>query len=500
MYFLGFDIGSSSVKGALVVADTKEVKGVVSAPSIEMPIDSPEKGYAEQDPEMWWKYVCECSRELLKGNPEARDQILGIGLAYQMHGLVVIGEDGAVLRPSIIWSDSRAVETGCSIEKKLNRKDFLERHYNLPGNFTFSKLKWIQDNEPEIFEKIDKIMLPGDYIAYRMTGEVGTSMTGLSEGIMWDFHSGRPSFELLKTFQVPTEILPEYGRSFSVMGYLIGEGAAALGIDGGRKVAVSYRSGDQPNNAWSLNVNEPGVMAGTGGTSAVLYGISEKPVIDHTQRTNTFAHVNYEPEKPMTGTLLNINGAGILYSWIRKNIIGSGSSYGEMEERASAISPGSDGLLFLPFGNGAERMLGNKTVQAHLMNLDLNRHTDDHLVCAGLEGIGFAYSYGYEIMSGLGMEGSILRVGNDNLFQSEIFSSLISSVCDVEIEMREVTGAVGAALGSGLGVGYYSSIEEAMSEGKVLRRVRPSLDLSDQYLPIYEKWKKELKKRLENEE
>lgn len=500
MYFLGFDIGSSSVKAALVDAATKEVKGVVSAPSVEMPIDAPQKGYAEQDPGLWWKYVCECSQRLMSDFPSARDRVRAIGLAYQMHGLVVLDQEGEVLRPSIIWSDSRAVSTGEEIEKHLDREDFIERHYNLPGNFTFSKLKWLQDNEPDVFEKIDKIMLPGDYIAYRMTGEVRTSMTGLSEGIMWDFRSGEASYDLLKTFEIPVDFLPDEGPSFSVSGYLTDEGLEALGLKKGTEIAVSYRSGDQPNNAWSLNVNEPGVMAGTGGTSAVLYGISEKPVIDYTQRTNTFAHVNYSPEKPLTGTLLNINGAGILYSWIRKNIIGSGSSYGEMEERASGISAGSDGLLFLPFGNGAERMLNNRTVHAHLLNLDLNRHTDDHLVRAGLEGIGFAYAYGYEIMSGLGMEGELLRVGNDNLFQSDIFSNLISSVCDVEIEMREVTGAVGAALGSGVGVGYYGSLDEAMSEGKVVRRITPHSKLSDRYQSVYEKWKTELKNKLENEE
>lgn len=497
MYLLGFDIGSSSIKAALVRADDRKVIHVISAPDKEMPIDSPEKYFAEQDPEMWWKYICECSQKLMEAHPEARDKIAGIGLAYQMHGLVLIDSAGKVLRPSIIWCDSRAVDTGDRMEEELGSETLLRDFYNLPGNLTFSKLRWVQQNQPEIFAQTDKILWPGDYIAYRMTGEARTSITGLSEGVLWNFTAHKPGYELLEKMDIPDSLIPLYAPSFSIQGYVHREGAQALGLDVSGKIPVSYRSGDQPNNAWSLNVNEPGVMAGTGGTSAVLYGISENPVIDKTQRTNSFAHINYTPDQPRIGTLLCINGAGILYSWIRKNITGQEFSYGELEQRAASVSPGSDGLMFLPFGNGAERMLENKPVQAHLLNLDLNRHHADHLIRAGLEGIGFAYVYGYEIMENLGLSSKILRVGNDNLFQSDIFSSLVAGLCDLEIEVREATGAVGAALGAGLGAGYYNSAAEAMSEGRVLQSIAPDRDLADRYRPFYEEWKKELQYKLD---
>src|SRR5690625_843555 len=306
-----------------------------------------------------------------------------------------------------------------------------------------------------------------------------------------------PSYSLMEKFDMSPDLLPEYGPSFSTMGYVSSESLEALGISYGQDVALIYRSGDQPNNAWSRNGNETGVTAGTGGTSAVLYGISENPVIDQTQRTNTFAHVNYQPEKPRTGTLPNINGAGILYSWIRKNIISPGSSYGELEERASGIPVGSDGLVFLPYGHGAERMLGNKTVNAHHLNLDLNRHTDDHIIRAGLEGVGYAYVYGYEIMKELGGYCRILLVGTDNLVQSDPFSVLIAALCDVEIEIRIATGAVGADLGSGVGSGYYKTIEEAMARAQIVRTIFPDPKLKEEYEQYYQNWKKELQNKLE---
>jgi len=493
-YLLGFDIGSSSIKAALINAESGDVLSIVSAPEKEMSIASPRTGFAEQDPEMWWQYVCDCSQQLVEKHPDVTENIVAIGIAYQMHGLVVIDKKGKVLRPSIIWCDSRAVSTGEEILEKFDSESFLNAHYNFPGNFTFSKLRWIQQNQPELFEKIDKIMLPGDYIAWKMTGLPRTSITGLSEGIMWDFEKNEVDKELFTKCGIDPELVPEYQPTFSTQGEVDQKAAAELGIKPG--VPVSYRSGDQPNNAWSLQVNEPGIMAGTGGTSGVLYGISEKPVIDQSQRTNSFAHVNYTPEKPRIGTLLCINGAGILYSWIRKNVAGQEYSYTQLENRAAKIQPGSEGISILPFGNGAERMLQNKPIQAHILGLDLNRHQQDHLIRAGLEGIGFAFHYGYEIMKELGMTSQILRVGNDNLFQSPIFSQLLSSLAGITIEVRNATGAVGAALGAGVGSGYFKSPDEALSSQEVIQTIEPDQKLFNIYQEPYQKWKAELLKKL----
>ncbi|HLU94777.1 MAG TPA: FGGY family carbohydrate kinase [Membranihabitans sp.] len=493
-YLLGFDIGSSSVKAALVDAESGKAVGIVSAPSTEMPIDSPQTGFAEQHPDQWWQYVCECSQKLISKYPEAQHSIQAIGLAYQMHGLVVVDSQGKVLRPSIIWCDSRAVDTGDQLLDILDADEFLQSHYNYPGNFTFSKLRWVQQNQPDLFDQIDKIMLPGDYIAYKMTGLIRSSITGLSEGIMWDFESNHADRILFEKNGIPPALIPEHHPTFTTQGEINSSAAAELGINPG--VPVSYRSGDQPNNAWSLHVNEPGIMAGTGGTSGVLYGISQKPVIDRSQRTNSFAHVNYTAENPRIGTLLCINGAGILYSWVRKNVTGQATSYDDMENRAQSIPLGSEGVSILPFGNGAERMLQNKPVDAHILGLDFNRHHQDHLIRAALEGIGFAFYYGYEIMEELGMASQILRVGNDNLFQSKIFSQLLSSLSGATIEIRNATGAVGAALGAGVGSGYYKNPAEALSSQEVIRIIEPIPELSKSYQDIYHNWKSLLLQKL----
>lgn len=493
-YLLGFDIGSSSIKAALINAESGDVCSIVSAPEKEMSIASPHTGFAEQDPEMWWQYVCDCSQQIVEKYPDASENVIAIGIAYQMHGLVVIDKNGQVLRPSIIWCDSRAVETGEEILEKFDSETFLNTHYNYPGNFTFSKLRWIQDNQPELFGHIDKIMLPGDFIAFKMSGVARTSITGLSEGIMWDFEKNQVDKDLFKKCGIDAGVVPEYHPTFAVQGEVTSAASKELGLKPG--IPISYRSGDQPNNAWSLHVNEPGIMAGTGGTSGVLYGISEEPVIDRSQRTNSFAHVNYSPEKPHIGTLLCINGAGILYSWIRKYITGQEHDYAELENRAATIPPGSEGVTILPFGNGAERMLQNKPVGAHISGLDLNRHHQDHLIRAGLEGIGFAFYYGYEIMKELGMSSHLIRVGNDNLFQSTVFSELFASLSGVTIEVRNATGAVGAALGAGLGSGYFNNPDEALSSQEIIRTIEPNINLSNIYQEQYQIWKTTLLNKL----
>ncbi len=496
-YLLGFDIGSSSIKAALVNAETGSTVAINSAPDQEMPIDAPQSGFAEQDPELWWHYVCQCAQQLIAAHPEAGTSIEAIGLAYQMHGLVIVDQAGQVLRPSIIWCDSRAVGAGEEILEHLDADQFLRSHYNYPGNFTFAKLWWVQQNQPELFSRIHKIMLPGDYIAFKMTGQIRSSITGLSEGIMWDFEKNAADQALFDQCGMNPDIIPEHQPSFSTQGLVSGLAAEELGISAG--VPVSYRAGDQPNNAWSLHVNEPGIMAGTGGTSGVLYGISENPVIDHSQRTNAFAHVNYTQDKPRIGTLLCINGAGILYSWIRQ-ITGLGKVlYSDLENRAKNISSGAEGISILPFGNGTERMLQNKPIGAHISDLDFNRHGQDHLIRASLEGIGFAFYYGYEIMEDLGMASRILRVGNDNLFQSRIFSSLLSSLSGLTIEVRRATGAVGAALGAGVGSGYYKNPDEALSSQEIVEIIEPDRGLSDIYQEFYQNWKSLLLQKLNDQ-
>ena len=485
MLLLGFDIGSSSVKAALVDADSGKTLGIAQYPEQEMPIAAPQPDWAEQDPATWWAAACAACRKLLTETGADARQIGGIGISYQMHGLVCLSKTGAVLRPSIIWCDSRAVDIGQQAFESLGQELCLAHFLNSPGNFTASKLRWVKEHEPEVFAQIDKVMLPGDYIAYRMTGEKNTTITGLSEGILWDFQAQAPADLLLKHYGIPAEMLPEIAPVLGFQGKLHAEAAEALGLPAG--IPVGYRAGDQPNNALSLNVLRPGEVAATGGTSGVVYAVTDQPRFDPQMRVNSFAHVNYSREHPLTGVLLCINGAGSAYRWARQAFGFQHLGYNQLEMLAAAIPVGSEGLSVHPFGNGAERMLGNRNPGATLAGVQFNRHEPAHFFRAVLEGIAFSFVYGIGVMRDMGIPIHLLRVGNDNLFQSAIFSKTIATLVGAPIEVYATTGAVGAAKAAGVAAGAYSTIAEAMHGAQMLQQFEPEKDLTE-YLNAFQRW------------
>ncbi|MEL7533473.1 MAG: FGGY family carbohydrate kinase [Bacteroidota bacterium] len=497
MYLLGFDIGSSSVKAALVsIKDTSSV-AMTQSPKIEMEISAPQAGWAEQDPRKWWHHLCMATHQLSAEHPEKMKEVKAIGLSYQMHGLVLLDEQHEVLRPSIIWCDSRAVEIGEKAFHEMGKKECLYHMLNSPGNFTASKLRWVQENEPAIYDKASWAMLPGDYIASRLCGTITTTASGLSEGILWDFRKDAPADLLLDYYDLNPSLIPQQVPTFGIQGKLSASAAEALGLPAG--IPLSYRAGDQPNNALSLNVLHPGELAATGGTSGVVYGVVEEATYDPQSRVNGFLHVNHQKDDPRIGILLCINGAGIQYSWLRKLTGGENISYQAMGEEAASIAIGAEGLCILPFGNGAERMLGNKEVGAQIHNLNFNQHSRAHLYRAGLEGIAFSFVYGLEILQEMGLEVKNLKVDSQNLFQSPIFGQTIANLSGAKIEMLDTNGAVGAARGAGYGAGIYASLEEAVGQQKVLRTYQPEQDVAA-YESAYQSWKKILEKELVEQE
>lgn len=492
MYFLGIDLGSSSVKVALVAAESRQIVKLVSYPATEMSIHAKQEGWAEQDPEMWWAYLKQACQMLLAQSGAAPEQISAIGIAYQMHGLVIVDKNQEVLRPAIIWCDSRAVDIGATADEALGHKKCLQSMLNSPGNFTASKLRWVKENEPELFGKIHKAMLPGDYLAMKMTGDISTTISGLSEGILWDFAKEDVAHDLLKYYGIRHDQLPEIVDTFAIQGRLTEVAAAALGL--ALDTPVSYRAGDQPNNALSLGVIHPNQVAGTGGTSGVIYGVVSSPKYDLLSRVNSFAHVNYSRQAARIGVLLCINGAGSQYAWIKNQIAENDLSYEDIESAQKKIPVGSNGLRILPFGNGAERMLQNKYQGAQMFNLQLNMHTRAHMYRAALEGIAFAYVYGMEIMKDMGIQPDKMRVGNDNLFQSEIFSQTIATLTGVDIDMVETTGAAGAAKAAGFGVGYYPSLDAAIGDLQIIKSYRKE-DQLEAYQKAYQDWRSILQRQ-----
>ena len=485
MFLLGYDIGSSSVKASLVEAQTGKCIAQDFFPKQEAPIIAHKQGWAEQDPAMWWENLRLATASVLEqaGNISRKD-IKAIGLSYQMHGLVCVDKDMNVLRPSIIWCDSRAVPYGEKALAALGKDYCLEHLLNSPGNFTAAKLAWVKENEPELFGRIWKIMLPGDFIGIKLTGEACTTVSGLSEGIFWDFVKNEPSAPLLDYFGFDERVLPTVAPSFGTQGLLCGKAADALGLPAG--IPVTYRAGDQPNNALSLNVFEPGEIASTAGTSGVVYGVIGQVAHDPLSRVNCFAHVNHTAENPRLGVLLCINGTGILNSWMRRNVTPD-VSYVQMNELAEQVPIGSEGVCILPFGNGAERMLENRETGCSIHGMSFNRHDRRHLLRAAQEGIVFSFQYGIEIMEQMGLKVDKIHAGMANMFQSPVFRDTLAGVSGATIELYKTDGSVGAAKGAGIGAGIYKDTKEAFSTLEKLAVVTPSNQ--DAYREAYERWK-----------
>jgi xylulokinase len=493
MYYIGFDIGSSSVKAALVDAASGKNLGITQEPAYEMEMVSLQNDWAEQDPEVWWQHLCTATKRVIREAQIDALKITGIGISYQMHGLVVVDKKGTPLRNSIIWCDSRAVSIGNEAFENLGEEKCANNLLNSPGNFTASKLKWVKENEPEIYKNIDKYMLPGDYIAFKLTGDVCTTKNGLSEGILWDYQRDQVANWLLDYYDIGPSLTPTIVENFTNQGEVHSEASAATGLPKG--IPVVYRAGDQPNNALSLNIFKPGEVAATGGTSGVMYAVTNNLQSKESLRINHFAHINYTKENKIVGKLLCINGAGIMYRWLRENI--GVDSYGSMNSMALKIPVGSDGLVVIPFGNGAERMLNNTNTGTHFANLNLNQHGSGHLCRAVLEGIAFSFVYGMEILKNDNAVINVIRAGNDNLFQSEIFSSTIATLSGQEIEIYDITGAIGAARAVSLTDGDFERFGANISINDHVRTFKPSSDKRP-FIEAYELWKKTLKSILNN--
>jgi xylulokinase len=490
---MGYDVGSSSIKATLMEAETGRVLGSATSPKQEMEIMAPQAGWAEQHPKTWWQHVVAVSQEIRQTTGFDAAAVKAIGISYQMHGLVALDAQGEVLRPSIIWCDSRAVEIGRRAAVGIGEDICLQNLLNLPGNFTASKLKWVKDHEPEIYRRIARIMLPGDYIAYCMTGEIKTTPSGLSEGILWDFRKRAVADLILDHYGLDASFIPEIVPTFSTQGELTRAAAAELGLHAG--IPIAYRGGDQPNNALSLNVLEPGEVAATAGTSGVVYGVSDREDYDAKSRVNTFVHVNHTSEVPRYGVLLCLNGTGILNSWIKHHVSG-GLDYPAMNDRAAQVPVGSEGVVMLPYGNGAERTLENRNPGAVISGIAFNSHSQAHLLRAAQEGIVFALHYGLGIMQQAGVQVKTVRAGHANMFLSPLFGEAFATVTGATVELYNTDGSQGAARGAGLGAGLYADAAQAFVGLDCQKTIEPNAAQADAYRDAYGRWQEVLHAQL----
>ena len=493
-YLLGFDVGSSSVKASLVNADTGKCAATAFYPEREAPIMAVKAGWAEQEPQMWWENAKLSLKKIMDEAQVKGEDIKAIGISYQMHGLVCVDKALQPLRPSIIWCDSRAVPYGEKAFRNLGAEQCLGHLLNSPGNFTAAKLAWVKENEPELYARVYKVMLPGDYIAMRLSGVPNTTISGLSEGMFWDFKNGSVADFLLQYYGFDKSLISDIVPTFGIQSEVSAEAAAETGLKAG--TPITYRAGDQPNNALSLNVFNPGEIASTAGTSGVVYGVLGSVNYDKLSRVNTFAHVNHSAEQTRLGVLLCINGTGILNAWVHRNIIPD-MSYAEMNDFASSVPIGSEGVTVIPFGNGAERVLENQEIGCSIHGLNFNKHDRAHLVRAAQEGIVFSFCYGMEIMQQMGMDIRKIHAGKANMFLSPLFRDTLAGVSGGTIELYDTDGSVGAAKGAGIGAGIYKNHDEAFATLDKLQVIEPDEAHRSEYLAAYARWKETLKEKVE---
>ena len=484
MIEIGYDIGSSFVKAALIEADSGKPIARARVPEVEIPMEAQELGWAEQHPELWWQYLCQATQKILAEADIKADQISSIGISYQMHGLVLVDRDLNPLRKSIIWCDSRATLYGEKAFEKLGKAYCKDHLLNSPGNFTASKLAWVIENEPELYKKAYKLMLPGDFLATKLSGIPQTTITSLSEGIFWDFKNDEPSKALFDHYQIDQNMVPEVVDNFTVQATVSNLGAKATGLQVG--TPITYRAGDQPNNAFTLGARKAGDVVATGGTSGVVYALTDQLSGQELTKVNTFAHIDYKPQQKMFGKLLNLNGAGIQYRWLNQ-LMGE-VGYEKLNQMAQEAPIGSNGLQVFPFGNGAERMLDNKIVNGNISNINFNIHDNNHMVRATLEGIAFALIHGIEILKNDGVDIENLKVGNDNLFLSDVFSKIISDTLGISIQILEATGAEGAAKASIA----LSDQRQKNDNINITKTINPNPKFRDESIAWFEKWKTQL--------
>ncbi|MEZ4714119.1 MAG: xylulokinase [Caldilineaceae bacterium] len=476
-YFLGIDSSTTATKALLV----DESGNVVAVAATEYPFDTPHPLWSEQNPALWWNGAVESIRQVLAQSGADAANVAGVGLTGQMHGLVLLDENGAVLRPSILWNDQRTGAQCDEIRQRLGKANLIR----LTGNdaltgFTAPKILWVRDNEPEIYARVRHVLLPKDYVRYRLTGQFGTDKAGAAGTLLLDLKSRDWSQEVLDGLEIPRDWLPPTHEGPQVTSEISAEAAAATGLKAGTPVVGG--GGDQAAQAVGVGAVEEGIVALTLGTSGVVFATVNEPFIEPDGRLHAFCH-SVPGRWHLMGVMLSAAGS---LRWYR-DTLAPGVGFDELLAPAAHIAAGSEGLLFLPYLTGERTPHPDPLARGAFVGLTV-RHTQPHMTRAVLEGVAFGLRDSFELMKGAGLSAiRQVRVSGGGA-RSPLWRQILADVLNSELVTINTTegAAYGAALLAGVGAGHWADVDAACSSAiQITGSTQPGGDVA-QYEKMYQ--------------
>jgi xylulokinase len=471
MHLLGVDVGTGGTR-ALVLDPNGSI--LASATEEHQPFASPRIGWAEQDPEDWWRACGIAVRNALAEAKVRPDQVACIGFSGQMHGAVMLDAADVVVRPALIWCDVRTEKQCHDLTRKIGAENLIRLTCNpaLP-NFTLTKFLWVRENEPENWKRVRSVMLPKDYVRFRLTGERATDMADASGTLLLDVAHRRWSDEVLQAAQVEKSLLPRLFESSEICGKVSAAGAAATGLPPGTPVVAG--AGDQAAGAVGMGIAAPGAVSATIGTSGVVFAATDRPALDPQGRLHTFCHA-----VPGRWHVMGVTqAAGLSLRWFRDCFGTAGPTiepdpYERLTAEAADVPPGSEGLLWAPYLMGERTPHLDPNARAALIGLTAS-HRRGHVVRAILEGVAFSLRDSFTLLAEMQVPVRNIRLGGGGA-RSPLWRQIQADVYGREVEILEAEegAAYGAAILAGVGAGVWSTADTACSEVvKVAHRVPP---------------------------
>ena len=484
MSFIGIDLGTSSVK--ILAID----KGgdIIGSTSKEYPVYYPKTNYAEQNPEDWWTGVKEAMNELVNEYPQLADTVESISFSGQMHGLVALDKNDDVLIPAILWSDQRTGEECEDITKAIGQENLTKYTSNkaLTG-FTAPKILWVKKNQPEIFKKIEHIMLPKDYIQFKLTGEYATDMSDASGMLLLDVKNRKWSKEMIDFLGITEEMLPKLFESYEVTGRVKKEIKKEIGLENCGNILVAAGAGDQAAGAIGAGVVEDGILSVALGTSGVVFVSEEEYSVDTENRLHSFCHANGKYHQ--MGVVLS--AAASLKWWIDQVQKDTSNPYNVLQAEAEKIKPGSEGLYFLPYLLGERTPYSDPDAKGCFVGLSIS-HRRDHMTRAVLEGVIYALRDSLEIIKDIGGNTNEIRLIGGGA-KSPLWQQIVADIFGIPVYITNSSEgpAFGAAILASVAAGNYGSVDEAcrklISTSKEIQPIKENVEIYNKHYKIYNK-------------